>query len=47
MKLTNQDIDVLQDLLEDKLRQIDNGQDDGEAEVYINIIKKLNTMYFN
>jgi uncharacterized protein YpiB (UPF0302 family) len=47
MKLTNQDIDILQDLLEDKLRQIDDGQDSSETETYINIIKKLNTMYFN
>jgi hypothetical protein len=47
MKLTNQDIDILQDLLEDKLRQIDDGQDSGETATYINIIKKLNKMYFN
>ena len=51
MKLTNQDIDILQNLLEDKLREIDNGPEGIEIydkpEIYINIIKKLNTMYFN
>lgn len=42
MKLTNQDLDILIELLEEKLHQIDNG-----SEVYINIIKKLGTMYFS
>jgi hypothetical protein len=37
----------MRNLLEDKLRQIDDGQDSGETATYINIIKKLNTMYFN
>lgn len=50
MKLTNTDIDILQDLLEDKLKEIDNGPEGIEVyekpEVYINIIKKLNTLYF-
>lgn len=51
MKLTNQDIEILQDLLEDKLKEIDNGPEGIEVyyqpEVYINIIKKLDTMYFS
>ncbi len=51
MKLTNQDIEILQDLLEDKLKEIDNGPEGVEVydrpEVYINIIKKLDSMYFN
>jgi len=51
MKLTNQDIEILQDLLEDKLKEIDNGPEGVEIydrpEVYINIIKKLDSMYFN
>lgn len=51
MKLTNQDIDILQDLLEDKLKEIDSGPEGIEVydkpEVYINIIKKLDTMYFS
>jgi len=50
MKLTNQDIEILQDLLEDKLKEIDNGPEGIEIhdkpEVYINIIKKLDSMYF-
>ena len=51
MKLTNQDIEILQNLLEDKLKEIDNGPEGIEVydkpEVYINIIKKLDSMYFN
>lgn len=51
MKLTNQDIEILQNLLEDKLKEIDNGPEGIEIydkpEVYINIIKKLDSMYFN
>jgi hypothetical protein len=50
MKLTNQDLEILQDLLEDKLKEIDfisEGKITGhKSEVYINIIKKLDTMYF-
>jgi len=50
MKLTNQDIEILQNLLEDKLKEIDNGPEGIEIydkpEVYINIIKKLDSMYF-
>jgi hypothetical protein len=51
MKLTNKDIEILQDLLEEKLNKIDIGPEGIEVyekpEVYINIIKKLDTMYFN
>lgn len=51
MKLTNQDIEILQNLLEDKLKEIDNGPEGIEIydkpEVYINIIKKLDSMYFS
>lgn len=50
MKLTNKDIEILQDLLQDKLDEIDRGPEGIEVydkpEVYINIIKKLDTMYF-
>lgn len=50
MNLTNTEIDILQDLLEDKLKEIDNGPEGIEVyerpEIYINIIKKLDTMYF-
>jgi len=50
MKLTNKDLDILVELLKDKLKEIDNGPEGIEAhdkpEVYINIIKKLDTMYF-
>lgn len=45
MKLTDKDIDILQELLEDKLQDIANGPEGLERfikpEVYINIIKKL------
>jgi hypothetical protein len=51
MKLTNKDIDILRDLLENKLKKIDMGPEGIEThekpEVYINIIKKLDTMYFS
>jgi hypothetical protein len=50
MKLTNQDIEILQDLLRERLKKIDNGPEGIEIyeipEVYINIIKKLDLMYF-
>lgn len=50
MKLTNQDLDILTELLEDKLKEIDLGPEGIEIyqkpEVYINIIKKLDSMYF-
>lgn len=49
MKLTNQDIEILQDLLEEKLKEIDYGPEGVEVydrpEIYINIIKKLNYLY--
>lgn len=50
MKLTNQDLDILVELLEEKLKEIDNGPEGVEIydrpEVYINILKKLDKMYF-
>jgi len=49
MKLTNQDLDILVELLEDKLKDIDNGPEGIEVydrpEIYINLIKKLQYMY--
>jgi hypothetical protein len=51
MKLTNQDLDILVELLEDKLKEIDNGPEGIEIhdnpKIYVNIIKKLDSMYFN
>lgn len=51
MKLTNQDLDILRELLEEKLNDIDQGPEGIEIyerpEVYINLIKKLDTMYFS
>jgi hypothetical protein len=44
MKLTNQDLDILRELLEKQIKELNN-QDDNIA-IYINIIKKLDTMYF-
>jgi len=50
MKLTNQDLDILQELLEEKLKQIDLGPEGIEVhddpEQYRQLIKKLNGMYF-
>lgn len=50
MKLTNQDLEILQNLLEEKLKKIELGPEGVEIydrpEVYINIIKKLDTLYF-
>ena len=51
MKLTNQDLDILVELLVDKLKEIDHGPQGIEVhdkpEIYINIIKKLDTLYFS
>ena len=51
MKLTNNDLDILVMLVEDKLQYIDNSPEGIETyhkpEVYVNLIKKLDTMYFN
>jgi hypothetical protein len=51
MKLTNQDLDILRELLEDKLKKINNGPEGIEIhqrpEVYINIIKKIDGLYFS
>jgi len=50
MKLTNKDLDILYDLLQDKIKEIDNGPEGIETQynvqVYINIMHKLNSMYF-
>jgi len=51
MKLTNQDIEILQNLLEDKLKEIEMSPEDIKSlekpEVYIDIIKKLDQIYFS
>jgi hypothetical protein len=51
MKLTNKDLDILLELLESKLDDIDQGPEGIEVwekpEVYMNIIKKLESMYFS
>jgi hypothetical protein len=51
MKLTNSDLDILIELLVQKLREISNGPEGLELhdkpEVYKKLIKKLDTMYFN
>lgn len=51
MKLTNNDLDILCELLENKLNNIDQGPEGIEVyekpEVYMNIIKKLESMYFS
>ena len=51
MKLNNEDLDILIELLEDKLKEIDLGPEGVEVrdkpEVYINIIKKLSSIYFS
>jgi hypothetical protein len=50
MKLTNQDLDILRELLEDKIDQIDRGPEnevDKQISVHLNLLKKLDTMYFS
>jgi hypothetical protein len=51
MKLTNQDLDILRELVENKLKKINNGPEGIEVhekpEVYINIIKKIDSLYFS
>jgi hypothetical protein len=50
MKLTNQDLDILRELLEDKIDKIDRGPDNEvyiQMPSYINLLKKLETMYFS
>lgn len=49
MKLTNQDLDILRELLEDKIDQIDRGPENEAGQtmlLYLNIINKLDRMYF-
>jgi len=49
MKLTNAEIEILQDLVQDKLTEMDYGPEGNEVyqkpEVYMNIMKKLDEMY--
>jgi hypothetical protein len=49
MKLTNAELEILQDLVQDKLNEMDYGPEGSEVyqqpEVYMNIIKKLDEMY--
>ena len=46
-KLTNQDLDILQELLEDRIKQIDSNTEISQnPQVYVDLIKKLNSMYF-
>ena len=50
MKLTNQDLDILRELLEDKIDQIDRGPDNevnSQMPNYLNLLKKLDSMYFS
>jgi hypothetical protein len=51
MKLTNQDLDILVELLMEKLKEIELGSESTEiyhrSEVYINVIKKLESIYFS
>jgi hypothetical protein len=49
MKLTNNELEILQDLVQDKLVEMDYAPEGGEVyqkpEVYMNIMKKLDEMY--
>jgi hypothetical protein len=50
MKLTNQDLDILRELLEAKIDKIDRGPDnevDHQMSTHLNLLKKLDTMYFS
>jgi len=51
MKLTNQDLDIIIELLVQKLREISDAPEGVEfhdkPEVYNKLIKKLDTMYLN
>lgn len=50
MKLTNQDLDILRELVESQIDQIDRGPDnevDKYMAIYLNLLKKLETMYFS
>jgi hypothetical protein len=49
MKLTNQDLDIIRQLIQEKINMIDRGPDtetNEETYIYINILKKLDRMYF-
>ena len=49
MKLTNEDLDVIRELLINKLKQnqLSITEDDRKSEdYYVNLIKKLDSMYF-
>lgn len=49
-KLTNVEIDILQELIQKRLKEIDNGPEGTDVyfkpEILEKINKKLNTMYF-
>ena len=49
MKLTNKDIEILQNLVQDKLHEMDYGPEGTEVyqkpQIYMNIMKKLDQMY--
>ena len=49
MKLTNNELEILQDLVQDKLVEMDYAPEGSEVyqkpEVYMNIMKKLDEMY--
>jgi hypothetical protein len=50
MKITNQDIDILRELVENKIDQIDRGPEneaDMQMSIYLNLLKKLDSMYFS
>ena len=51
MKLTKKDLDILLELVEDKLKKINNGPEGLEIherpKIYVNLIKKLDSIYFN
>lgn len=50
MKLTNQELDMLRELIESKIKQTDTGPEndaDKRLSVYFNLLKKIDTMYFS
>jgi hypothetical protein len=50
MKLTNEDLDLLRELVEDKIDQIDRGLESEVGKtmlIYLNLLNKLDRMYFS
>lgn len=50
MKLTNQDLDLLRKLVEDKLDQIDHGPENEAGQImllYLNILNKLDRIGYS